>query len=200
VSSSKRTRTQTTYDDILALPDHVVGEIVDGELIVSPRPAAPHARASTVLGGDIGPPFDRGRGGPGGWWIVDEPELHLEEQILVPDLAGWRRERMPSFPTTAFFTLSPDWICEVLAPSSARLERIKKLSAYLEQGVRWAWLVDPLARTLEVFESLGNRWTLAAAFEGDAVVRAIPFDAIAIEIEIGGWWVPGEETAGQPAP
>ena len=191
MSSTKHARTGATYDDILALPDHVVGEIVGGELIVSPRPAAPHARASSVLGSDLGTPFDRGRGGPGGWRIVFKPEVHLGSHVLVPDLAGWRRERMPSFPTGAFFTLSPDWVCEVLSPSSQRLDRVRKLAVYLEQGVSWAWLVDPLARTLEVFESLGHRWTLAGAFEGDVVVRAGPFDAI--EIEIGGWWVPDAE-------
>jgi Uma2 family endonuclease len=187
MSSKPRSQTEATYADLLTLPDHVVGEIVDGELIVSPRPAAPHARASSVLGGDLGPPFDRGRGGPGGWWIVDEPELHLGRHVLVPDLAGWRRERMPYFPTSAFFVLAPDWVCEVLSPASARLDRIRKLAIYLEQGVSWAWIVDPLARTLEVYESLGNRWTVAGAWEEDAVVRAVPFDAI--EIEIGGWWV-----------
>jgi Uma2 family endonuclease len=198
VSTSRSPRKEATYADLLALPENVIGEIVDGELIASPRPAAPHARASSVLGGDLGPPFDRGRGGPGGWWIVFEPEIHLGRQVLVPDLAGWRRERMPAFPTAAFFTLAPDWVCEVLSPSTQRLDRVRKLAIYLEEGVTWAWLVDPLSRTLEVFESRGNRWTLAGAFEGDAVVRAVPFDAV--EIEIGGWWVPGAEPVAEPAP
>lgn len=192
MSSKGRPVREATYEDLLALPEHVVGEIVDGELIVSPRPAAPHARASSILAGDLGPPFDRGRGGPGGWWILFEPELHLDKHVLVPDLAGWRRERMPVFPTAAFFALAPDWICEVLSPASLRLDRVGKLAIYLEQGVGWVWLVDPLARTLEIFERSGDRWALAAAHEGDAVVRAVPFDAI--EIEIGGWWVPGAET------
>jgi Uma2 family endonuclease len=198
VSTSRSPRKEATYADLLALSENVIGEIVDGELIASPRPAAPHARASSVLGGDLGPPFDRGRGGPGGWWIVFETEIHLGRQVLVPDLAGWRRERMPTFPTAAFFTLAPDWVCEVLSPSTQRLDRIRKLAVYLEEGVTWAWLVDPLARTLEVFESRGNRWTLAGTFEGDAVVRAVPFDAV--EIEIGGWWVPGAEPATEPRP
>jgi len=185
-----------TYEDILALPPHVTGQIVDGELFASPRPANPHATAASTLGMDIGGAYQRGRGGPGGWWIVPEPEVHLGRQVLVPDLAGWRRERMPAFPTDAFFTLAPDWVCEVLSPSTQRLDRVRKLAIYLEEGVTWAWLVDPLARTLEVFESRGNRWTLAGAYEGDAVVRAVPFDAI--ELEIGGWWVPGAEPAGEP--
>jgi Uma2 family endonuclease len=196
VSTSRSPKKEATYADLLALPENVIGEIVDGELIASPRPTAPHARATSVLGGDLGPPFDRGRGGPGGWWIVFESEVHLGRQVLVPDLAGWRRERMPAFPTDAFFTLAPDWVCEVLSPSTQRLDRVRKLAIYLEEGVTWAWLVDPLARTLEVFESRGSRWTLAGAWEGDAVVRAVPFDAV--EIEIGGWWVPGAEPAGEP--
>jgi Uma2 family endonuclease len=190
MSSAAGPRPDATYEDLLALPDNVVGEIIQGELVVSPRPAAPHARTSSGIGGELVLPFDHGRGGPGGWWIVDEPELHLGRHVLVPDLAGWRRERMPSFPTGPFFPIAPDWICEVISPSSQRLDRIRKLPIYLEHGVSWAWLVDPLARTLEVLERAGDRWTVAAAHEGSEVVRAIPFDAIEIPLE--GWWVPEE--------
>ncbi len=177
-----------TYADILALPENVVGEIIQGDLVVSPRPAPPHALASSNIGVDLIPPFGRGRGGPGGWWILDEPELHLGPHVLVPDLAGWRRERMPVLPTEAFFTVAPDWVCEVLSPSSGRIDRMRKLPIYLEHEVSWAWLVDPLARTLEVFERVAGRWTLASLHEGDATVRAVPFDAV--EIEMGGWWIP----------
>jgi len=177
-----------TYADILALPENVVGEIIQGDLVVSPRPAPPHALAASILTGDLTLPFSRGRGGPGGWWILDEPELHLGEHVLVPDLAGWRRERMPVLPTEAFFTVAPDWVCEVLSPSSGRIDRMRKLPIYLEHEVTWAWLVDPLARTLEVFERAAGRWTLAALHEGDVTIRAVPFDAV--EIEMGGWWIP----------
>ncbi len=177
-----------TYADILALPENVVGEIIQGDLVVSPRPAPPHALASSNIGVDLIPPFGRGRGGPGGWWILDEPELHLGPHVLVPDLAGWRRERMPVLPTEAFFTVAPDWVCEVLSPSSGRIDRMRKLPIYLEHEVSWAWLVDPLARTLEVFERVAGRWTLASLHEGDATVRAVPFDAV--EIEMSGWWIP----------
>jgi hypothetical protein len=107
MSASRHVKTPATYDDLLALPDHVVGEIVDGELYVSPRPAPRHAVASSVLGGELGPPFQRGRGGPGGWWILDEPEIHFGPDVVVPDLAGWRRTRMPMVPDAAFFTLAP---------------------------------------------------------------------------------------------
>ena len=117
-------RREATYEDLLSLPDDVLGQIVEGELHATPRPAIDHQRASSVLGIRLGDPFDLGGGGPGGWWIVDEPELHLDWNVLVPDLAGWRRERLPELPREAFFTLAPDWVCEVLSPSTARLDRV----------------------------------------------------------------------------
>jgi Uma2 family endonuclease len=176
------------YEDLAALPPHVVGEIVDGDLYVSPRPASPHARASSVLGAELGGPFDRGRGGPGGWILLDEPELHLGPDVLVPDLAGWRRERMPELPRAAFFTLTPDWICEVISPSTARLDRVRKLRAYARERVQHAWLIDPDARTLEVYRLDGERYVLLAQHEDDERVRAEPFDAI--ELELAALWIP----------
>jgi Uma2 family endonuclease len=121
---------QATYDDLLALPDNVVEEILDGELIASPRPAIPHARAGSVLGGVLGGPFDHGRGGPGGWWMLFGPEPHLGAAVLVPDLAEWRRPRLPALPVAAYFTLAPDWVCEILSPSTALLDRTRKLHVY----------------------------------------------------------------------
>ena len=108
------------YQDVLNAPAHLVAEVIDGALHTQPRPAPRHAWASSGLGARINPPFNYGDGGPGGWWIVDEPELHLGEDILVPDLAGWRRERMPDYPDTAWFAIAPDWVCEVLSPERAR--------------------------------------------------------------------------------
>lgn len=141
-------RKPATYADIMALPDHVVGEILDDELVVSPRPAPAHAFASSGIGMDLGPFHRRlgGPGGPGGWWIIDEPELHLGPHVLVADLAGWRRERMPVRPQTAWFELAPDWVCEVQSPRTARRDRVQKMRMYGEHGVRWLWLVDPGAR------------------------------------------------------
>ena len=139
-----------TYEDILRLPENVVGEIIDGELIVSPRPASRHALASSLIGGELAGPFHRGRGGPGGWVILDEPELHLGAQVLVPDLAGWRRERMPTLPDTAWFALAPDWVCEVLSASTAIVDRTRKRDIYREHGVPWLCFVDPTTRTIEV--------------------------------------------------
>lgn len=172
-----------TYADLLQVPDQLVAEIVDGELHTSPRPAPRHAVAASELGTDLGPPFSRGRGGPGGWWILFEPELHLGPDILVPDLAGWRRERLPAIKDTPpYFTLAPDWICEVLSPSTYRLDRIKKLRVYGREGVKHAWLVHPVERTLEVLRLESGRWSIVGTFADDAIVRAEPFDAVAIDL------------------
>lgn len=172
-----------TYADLLKVPDHLVAEIVDGELHASPRPAPRHAVAAFELSGDLGPPFSRGRGGPGGWWILFEPELHLGPDILVPDLAGWRRERLPTIgDSPPYFTLAPDWICEVLSPSTHRLDRVKKLRIYGREGVKHAWLLDPGERTLEVLRLESGRWSIVATFADDALVRAEPFDAVAIDL------------------
>lgn len=124
-----------TYEDLLQIPDHLVAEIVDGELHTSPRPAPRHADAATGLSAALRAPFDRGRGGPGGWRILIEPELHLGSEVLVPDAAGWRRERLPRLPETAHLTLAPDWICEVVSPSTAALDRGAKLRSYAHEGV-----------------------------------------------------------------
>ena len=171
-----------TYADIQALPEHLVGEILDGELIVSPRPASPHAVAASRLMIELGGPFDRGRGGPGGWTILTEPELHFGPQVMVPDLAGWRRERMPQVPDVPFFELEPDWVCEVLSPSTARIDRSRKMRHYARARVQHVWLVDPLATTLEVFRLDGDGWRLVDAYGGDAKVRPEPFQAVELDL------------------
>ncbi|HXJ19173.1 MAG TPA: Uma2 family endonuclease [Polyangia bacterium] len=177
-----------TYADIEALPEHLVGEIIDGELIVGPRPAPPHALAESHLLVELGGPFDRGKGGPGGWIILGEPELHLGPQVLVPDVAGWRRERMPRLPTTPFFELPPDWLCEVLSPSTARVDRAKKMRHYATAKVQHVWLLDPLATTLEVFRLDAGGWLRIEAYAGDEKVRAEPFDAV--ELDLSTLWEP----------
>jgi Uma2 family endonuclease len=171
-----------TYDDLLALPEHVVGEIIGGDLIVSPRPAPRHAVATSVLGGELGPPYHGGRGGPGGWWILFEPELHLGDDVLVPDLAGWRRERLPVVPETPYFTLPPDWVCEVLSPGTARLDRQRKLAVYAREGVTHAWLLDPLERTLEVLRLDGHQWVIVGVHANDEEIRAEPFEATSLPL------------------
>jgi Uma2 family endonuclease len=177
---------RATYEDLLAVPEHLVAEILNGELVTQPRPAAPHAHATSSLGGELYGPFTRGKGGPGGWVILFEPELHLQGHVLVPDLAGWRRERMPEVPDTAAIELAPDWICEILSPSTAAVDRADKMPIYAGLGVSHLWLLDPLACTLEVYQLEAHRYTVLETWRGAAVVRAAPFDAI--ELELGTLW------------
>jgi Uma2 family endonuclease len=192
-------RRRATYQDVLDAPPHKVAQIIDGELIVMPRPAAPHASASSKLGWALGPAFDRKGGspaGPGGWILLFEPAIHLGDDILVPDFAGWRRERMPALPDAAYFTLAPDWVCEVLSPSTAKLDRARKLPIYAREEIAHVWFVDPAARTLEVMRGEGPRWLLAGVWSDDARLRGEPFDAI--ELELGALWgdlAPQEDAA-----
>jgi len=177
---------RATYEDLLAVPNHRVAEIIDGQLVTQPRPAALHARAASSLGGELYGPFDRGKGGPGGWILLDEPELHLHGDVLVPDLAGWRRERMPEVPDAPAFELAPDWVCEVLSPSTAATDRAGKLPIYARERVGHVWLVDPIARTLEACRLEGGPWMLLGTWRDDAKVRVEPFEAV--ELELGGLW------------
>lgn len=175
---SKTNLKRATYQDVLEAPPHQVAEIIDGKLYTHPRPASPHAFAGSGLGGIINPTFQYGRNGPGGWWIIDEPELHLGEDIVVPDIAGWRRVRMPDFPLAAYFTLVPDWVCEVLSPSTRRLDLGKKKAVYAREGVAYHWFVDPLARSLSAYELCATRRVLIDTLHEDAEVSLPPFEAI----------------------
>ena len=179
----------------MKVPDHLVAEIINGELITSPRPSPRHALASSALGASLIFPFQFGTGGggggdgPGGWWILDEPELHLgeEKEIVVPDVAGWRRDRMPELPREeAFFRVAPDWACEVVSPSTVRLDRVRKMTVYARNEVHHLWLVDPLAQTLEVYRLEEGRWFVVSAHAGTERVRAEPFDAV--ELDMTRWW------------
>ena len=159
-------RRKATYDDLLKVPEPLVAEIIDGELVTSPRPASPHALAATAIGSVLFDRFNRppgDRDAPGGWWILDEPELHFGDDVLVPDLAGWRRQRMPSFPDTAAFTVAPDWACEVLSLSTARIDHTGK-----------------------IHQLAGAQWTLVATHAGSAAIRAEPFEEV--EIDTARWW------------
>ena len=175
-------RRAATYEDLVAVPEHLVAEIVDGELVTSPRPAPRHARATSVLLGALHGPFDSGRSGPGGWTILVEPEVHLGSDVLVPDIAGWRRERMPTLPTEAWFPLAPDWVCEVLSPVTAALDRRRKLPIYAREGVTQAWLVDPIARTVEVLRREETEWLIVGTFVNGERLLAEPFEAIGIDL------------------
>jgi Uma2 family endonuclease len=175
-------RKPATYADLVALPDNVVGELIGGVLHASPRPAGAHAVAAFNLGGSLVWPFVGGKDGPGGWVILGEPELHLSEDVLVPDLAGWHRERMPNAREVVAFTVVPDWVCEVLSPSTKSLDRKEKLPIYAREGVRHVWLVDPRARVLEVFRLEGADYSLLATHSGDVHVRAEPFHAVELNL------------------
>jgi len=179
-------RRRANYEDVLAAPPHKVAEVIDGTLYLQARPRSRHAGSSTSLTGVLHGPFGRGIGGPGGWLILFEPELHLgsEPDIVVPDLAGWRRERMPEMPDVAYFTQAPDWVCEVLSESTEDVDRAEKVPVYAREGVGHVWLVDPLVRTLEMLRLDGGTYRLIATYRGDARVRAEPFDAIELELAL----------------
>jgi Uma2 family endonuclease len=192
MAKSKR---QATYDDLLKLPDNVIGEIVNGELYATPRPASPHALASSAIGGQLWGPFhgNSGQGpGPGGWWIVDEPELRFGNDVVVPDVAGWRRERMPRMPNGPAFELPPDWICEVVSPSTERLDRARKIWVYARTKVSHLWLVNPIARTLEAYRLDTNVWSVIATHAGDERVQVAPFEAVTLDL--AQWWLGPESS------
>lgn len=179
-------RRKASYDDLLGLPDNVIGEIIDGELVTQPRPGTSHAVATSVLAGELSGPFHRGKGGPGGWVILFEPELHLGPDVVVPDLAGWRRERMPVIPDAPAIEQAPDWACEVLSPSTEAVDRVKKTRLYAREHVGHVWLVNPAMCILEVLELDGETYRIRAVHDGNASVRAAPFDAM--QLDLGALW------------
>lgn len=185
---------RATYEDLMQVPDTKVAEILDGELFVSPRPASPHAWACTGIASAVLSSFhgdadaaDPTR--PGGWFILIEPELHLGADVVVPDFAGWRRERMPSFPLVPYFTLAPDWVCEVVSPSTGRIDRSRKMRIYGREGVAHLWLVDPLVRTIEAYRlNEGGLWVVDGVWAGDERVRVAPFEEV--ELPLARFWPP----------
>jgi Uma2 family endonuclease len=183
---------QATYSVLNALPMGWVGEIVEDELVASPRPLAAQTRAAFMLGVELREQLDQRREGQGRWCFMRAPELHLGRDVMVPDLAGWRRERVaePLDPSAPFLTLTPDWVCEVVSPVTVALDRVRKLPLYAQHGVSHAWFIDPEARTLEVFQRLKRGWLFAASYEGDALVRAVPFGHLTLEL--GSLWLPME--------
>ena len=179
-----------TYEDLEQVPDTKVAELIDGDLIVSPRPASPHARSATVLGADLlggfdGPPGSPDR--PGGWWLLFEPELRFGRDVLVPEIAGWRRERMPALPNVAAFTQAPDWVCEVVSPATGAVDRGRKMRVYGREGVCHLWIVDPLQSTLEVYRLEGGRWVVASTHGGTDPIVAKPFEVVTLDP--ARWWL-----------
>lgn len=180
VSESNRKR--ATYEDVVAAPCDKVAELIEGDLYLSPRPSPRHANAASALAADLHDAFQRGRSGPGGWWILFEPEVHLKDDVLVPDIAGWRREGLPELPEIPWFELVPDWLCEVISPSTTRIDRDKKLPIYSLAGVEYVWVVDPSLKTLEVLHRRDNRFDLVSAHFGDTSISAPPFEEVTIEL------------------
>jgi Uma2 family endonuclease len=173
-----------------AVTDTIVAEILDGHLHITPRPPRRNTNTASVLGGELHAPFRRGNGGPGGWVLLHEPEVHLgpKPDKLVPDLAGWRRERMPDalgpIDAPSSYDIAPDWICEILSPRTEATDRTTKMRIYRREGVAHAWLINPVTRTLEVYRLETGRWILLDTFDDDAVIRAEPFDAIDLSLAV----------------
>jgi Uma2 family endonuclease len=181
----------TLYEQLEALPEGLTGEILNGQLHTQPRPTLEHGYTETSLAGELVNPFQRGRGGPGGWLIVMEPELHFirDTEVDVPDLAGWRRERLPTLPKAQHRALVvPDWVCEILSPSTESKDREVKMPIYARFGVAYAWLLDPRAHTLEAYALEGGAWREIGRFAGGARVSVAPFDAVTISLD--DLWAP----------
>ena len=193
-----------TYRDLEALPAHVSGELIEGALYAHPRPALPHAEAGSGIHGDLWSSYGRKRKptGPGGWIILYEPELHLgllrgqpraKDTVVVPDLAGWRRDRVPRLPKAAAVTTRPDWVCEILSTGRRAHDRVLKLHVYATSGIPWYWLVDPLERTVEVLrlDPETALYTTVHTHAGGGPIQAPPFDAVAFDTE--EWWMDDED-------
>lgn len=184
-----------TYQDVLDAPEHVVAELLDQELFLQPRPAKPHLQTASALGAQLLMAFQLGRGGPGGWWILHEPELHLEGNVVVPDIAGWLRTEVPSLDTSVpYFEEKPHWVAEVLSPSTERLDRIRKLRLYHRAEVAFAWLVHPIHQTLEVYEHHPAGYLLASTHEGDATIQAPPFAGY--DLDLSSLWLRPVDVSG----
>lgn len=184
-TTAKTRKRPATYADLEAVPPNMVAEILGGELVTHPRPRPRHGVAANSLGEELTGPFQKGRGGgPGGWLFITEPELHLGEHVVVPDLAGWRRERLPDMPEEVGITIAPDWVCEVLSPSTAIHDRTIKFDIYYSLGVGHLWYLDPEYKTLEVFGRGPKHWQTLKTFGGHVDVRAEPFDAISFSLGV----------------
>lgn len=178
-------KTRATYEDLCAVAEILIAELIDGDLYATARPPIPYVYTASVLARRIGSAVDFGHEDSRGWLVLNKPEIHLREDAIVPDMAAWRRERLPK-KIPDYFDFAPDWLCEVLAPNTEALDRTKKLAVYAREGVCYVWLVNPAIQTLEVLRLESQRWSLVAAYEGNACVRAEPFDDI--ELNLAGLW------------
>jgi len=179
------------YEQIRALPEHVTGEILEpGVLRTMSRPARPHRRTHTsILRGLDG--FDANFGGKG-WWIEIEVEIRFPGgRLAVPDLSGFRVERVPELPDENPLHILPDWCCEILSPTTERVDRMVKLPLYARSGVPWIWLVDPNLHTIEVFETIDGRPALTAVGGDLDNAHLPPFG----DLDISTWWLPAPAKA-----
>jgi len=185
---SELAKKKAVYEDLNNIPENMIGEIIDGELIATPRPSTRHSNVAFVISGELAPPYRFGRGGgPGGWIILYEHEIMFGEHLLVPDLAGWKKERFPGVPKENWLSISPDWVCEILSPSTARIDKVRKMPIYAEHGVPYLWLIDPIAKTLEAFILKSDKWLLSATFAESDKTRVEPFHEI--EMDLNNFWI-----------
>lgn len=181
-----------TRADLEKLPSTWRGEIIDGTLYAFPRPRAPHANVEGLVTADLKNPFQRGRGGSGGWWILPEPGIELPRAPEIsPDVAGWRKERLPKLPRNKPITVVPDWICEILSRSTQSYDQVVKRRLYAEIGVGHIWYVDPINRFLEVSRLVEGKWLQLGVYGPEEKVHAEPFEAV--EIDLAEWWEGVEE-------
>jgi hypothetical protein len=175
-------KSPATYADIEALPPHVTGEILFGVLHAQPRPASPHTAAASSLGMVLGPPFQFGNGGPGGWVLIAEPELHLGPHVVVPDFAGWRKDRLVGKTDGPWIDVPPDWACEVLSVSTRAWDKRDKMRIYATYNVPFLWHLDPVTRFLEVFRRQDQNWLLIETYAAGDVVTAPPFETLSFTL------------------
>jgi Uma2 family endonuclease len=194
MSMTKPSPRVPTLADLDALPAGIVGEIIEGVLYTMTKPRAPHQRTTRTIGGRVGDPFDHGRGGPGGWWILTDPGIELPNTPeIAPDVAGWRRERMPTLPVNESIRVVPEWVCEILSPTTRRHDMLRKQPYYAKVGVPFLWLVDLDARVLTTYLLEGNAWRVSGTYSDETEARIEPFDAV--PLNVADWWPPAAPTS-----
>jgi Uma2 family endonuclease len=172
------------YDQLLELPEILIGEIIDGQLHTHPRPGGKHILISSNVGSELHGPFQKGKNGPGGWWILQEPEVHLslDNEVAVPDLAGWRKERLPEIPESHKFTVIPYWICEIFSPATETFDRQVKMPLYARYAIRFLWLIHPINKTLEAFHLVDTEYSLQGVYKSGDKLSIMPFQDIELKV------------------
>jgi Uma2 family endonuclease len=187
-----------TLADLDALPPGIVGEIIEGVLYTMTKPRMPHQLIGLEIGSDLLGPFAKGRGGPGGWWIVANPGIERPDNTLEisPDVGGWCRERMPKAPHKRAIRVVPDWVCEILSPTTRHHDLVDKMPYYAKIGVPYAWLVDLEARTVIVHRLEAGRWVTLGYYSDETDARIEPFEAV--PLNVAGWWLPADAIEDEP--